>query len=168
MIRRIVMAAAAIALPGAAAQAQEEDAVASMMRADRDFAALAAEAGVETAFATYMDGVDGRLIRGTPDPVTGEAAIRESFAGWPDGALLHWEPQEGFASGAGDFGVTWGIWSIHPDGDRAGMPAARGTYVTAWRRDADGNWRGLLDMGTEDPSYRPDPPQADSQSTRND
>lgn len=167
MFRRILTAAAGAVLLTATGLAQE-DAVASMMQADRDFAALAAEAGVETAFATYMDRVDGRLVRGTPDPLVGEAAIRESFAGWPDTALLHWEPQEGFASQAGDFGVTWGIWSIHPDGDRASAPAGRGTYVTAWRRDADGNWRGLLDMGTDDPSYRPDPPQADSPSAPED
>ncbi|MEA1942656.1 MAG: hypothetical protein U9P68_10455 [Pseudomonadota bacterium] len=117
----------------------DDAAVDAIMQADRDFAAMAAEAGPEAAFAQ-----------------------------WPEGALLHWEPREGFASQAGDFGVTWGVWSLHPDGDQASAPAGRGTYITVWGQDDEGNWRGLLDMGTDDPSYRPGPPEADSQSAPED
>ena len=167
-MKHIIGAAAALVVMTTAARAEEATAVEAILQADRDFAAMAAEAGPEAAFAVYMDGTDGRLIRGTPDAVTGEADIRASFAQWPDGMLLHWEPLEGFAAEGGDFGVTWGLWSIHADGDRDSAPASRGTYITVWRQDEAGNWRGLLDMGTNDPSYRPDPPEADSQSAPED
>lgn len=140
----------------------------AILQADRDFAAMAAETGPGPAFEVYMDDVDGRLIRGTADALVGSAEIRGSFDAWPEGILLHWEPLEGFASEGGDFGVTWGLWSLHPDGDRASAPAGRGTYVTVWRQDEAGNWRGLLDMGTNDPSYRPEAPEADSQSAPED
>ena len=70
-------------------------------------------------------------------------------------ALLHWAPEEAFASAEGDFGASWGRWEMHPDGDRTTPPAARGTYLTVWRRDAAGAWKGLMDIGTADPGYRP-------------
>jgi len=167
-MKSIIGGVAALIATSVPALVEPEAAVEAMMQADRDFAALAAEAGPEAAFAAYMDEVDGRLVRGTPNPLVGEAEIRGSFAQWPEGALLHWEPREGFASQAGDFGVTWGLWSLHPDGDQASTPAGRGTYVTVWRQDDEGHWRGLLDMGTNDPSYRPQPPEADSQSAPED
>lgn len=163
-----IMCAATVAIAMTTAVRADAAAVDAIMQADRDFAAMAAEAGPEAAFAAYMDGTDGRLIRGTPDALTGEADIRASFAQWPANVLLHWEPLEGFAADSGDFGVTWGLWSIHADGDRESAPASRGTYVTVWRQDDGGNWRGLLDMGTNDPSYRPGPPEADSQSAPED
>ena len=115
-----------------------------------------------------MESEDGRLVRGTATPLRGEAEIRALFAGVPDGTLLHWEPLEGLAGSGDDFGVTWGVWELHPDGDRTTPPAGRGTYVTVWQRNADGNWRGVLDMGTDDPSYQPPQADADSQSAPED
>ncbi len=168
-MRTLVTGMMLVAFAGGAAAAQANDAVVeAVMQADRDFAALAAEAGVETAFATWMDSADGRLVRGTATPTLGEAQIRALFANVPDGTLLHWEPLEGLAGSGDDFGVTWGIWELHPDGDRSTPPAGRGTYVTVWHLDADGNWRGLLDMGTDDPSYQPPQADRDSQSAPED
>jgi len=157
-----------VALAAGPATAQTASGVEGIMQADRDFAARAAEAGVQTAFTEYMDAVDGRMVRGGGDTVVGEAAIREYFAATPPETLLHWEPQEGFVSDGDDFGVTWGKWELHPDGNRSTAAAARGTYVTVWRRDANGVWRGLLDMGSNDPSYRPPDTEADSQSAPED
>ena len=64
--------------------------------------------------------------------------------------------------------MTWGVWELLPDGDRTTPPAGRGTYVTVWHLDADGNWRGVLDMGTDDPSYQPPQADPDSQSAPED
>lgn len=142
--------------------------VEAILQADREFAALAAATDIETAFATWMDADEGRLVRGTATPVRGETQIRALFGGVPAGTLLHWEPVEGLAGSGDDFGVTWGVWELLPDGDRTTPPAGRGTYVTVWHLDADGNWRGVLDMGTDDPSYQPPQADPDSQSAPED
>lgn len=139
-----------------------EAAVEQIMQADRDFAAMAAELGVQAAFATYMDAVEGRMVRASGDPVRGEAAIRAAFDNFPDGLLLHWYPVEGFASEVGDFGVTWGEWSLHGDGNPDSVADGRGRYVTVWRRNAAGEWHGVLDLGNEDASYQPTPAEDDS------
>ena len=168
-MRRIMAGLALMGLAGGSAVAQGNAAVVeAILQADRDFAALAAQTDIETAFATWMESEDGRLVRGTVTPLRGEAEIRALFAGVPDGTLLHWEPLEGLAGSGDDFGVTWGVWELHPDGDRTTPPAGRGTYVTVWQRNADGNWRGVLDMGTDDPSYQPPQADADSQSAPED
>lgn len=168
-MRRIMAGLALMGLAGGSAVAQGNAAVVeAILQADRDFAALAAQTDIETAFATWMESEDGRLVRGTATPLRGEAEIRALFAGVPDGTLLHWEPLEGLAGSGDDFGVTWGVWELHPDGDRTTPPAGRGTYVTVWQRNADGNWRGVLDMGTDDPSYQPPQADADSQSAPED
>jgi ketosteroid isomerase-like protein len=125
-----------------------------VMQADRDFSAMAKTHGHGEAFATYMDSVDGRIIRGRGTPLRGEDAIRESYDSIPDPVILHWYPEEGFASAAGDFGATWGSYEVHRDGDLETPPHERGRYVTVWRRNADGEWRGILDMGTQDGSYQ--------------
>ncbi len=139
-----------------------EAAVEQIMQADRDFAAMAAEHGVQDAFGTYMDTVEGRMVRASGEPVRGEAAIRAAFDNFPDGLLLHWYPVEGFASEAGDFGVTWGEWSLHGDGNPDSIAGGRGRYVTVWHRNAAGEWRGVLDLGNEDASYQPTPAEDDS------
>ena len=168
-MRRIMAGLALMGLAGGSAVAQGNAAVVeAILQADRDFAALAAQTDIETAFATWMESEDGRLVRGTVTPLRGEAEIRALFAGVPDGTLLHWEPLEGLAGSGDDFGVTWGVWELHPDGDRTTPPAGRGTYVTVWQRNADGNWRGVLDMGTDDPSYQPPQADTDSQSAPED
>ena len=132
-------------------------AIEQIMQTDRDFAAMAAEQGVREAFGTYMDAVEGRMVRASGDPIRGVTEIRAAFESFPSGLLLHWSPVEGFASEAGDFGVTWGEWSLHPGGDRATNAEERGRYVTVWRLNAAGEWRGVLDLGNEDASYQPTP-----------
>ncbi|MFY0637980.1 hypothetical protein [Maricaulis maris] len=152
----------ALNLAGPALAQSPEDTVAAILQADRDFAAMAAEEGAAAAFGQWMDETEGRLVRGTSEPIIGTERITPLYAAFTGDTLLHWEPREGFAGSGDDLGVTWGTWSIHTDGDNASTPVSRGTYVTVWHRNGDGEWRGLLDMGTEDPSYRPEPAGSES------
>jgi len=134
-----------------------QDYAEEIMQADRDFSAYAKDHTIAEAFALYMDSVDGRLLRGPGEPITGEAAIYENFVNYSDTLILHWEPSEAFASEAGDFGMSWGWYYVYREGDMSVPADDRGKYVTVWRRNAEGEWRGLLDMGTRDGSYqRPD------------
>jgi hypothetical protein len=66
--------------------------VASVMQADRDFAARARSAGLRAAFVEYA-APDAILFRDGVGPIRGSAAIGESFAG-ADGVTLTWAPEE--------------------------------------------------------------------------
>jgi len=164
----LASASLSLALSGSILAQSPATTVAEIMQADRDFAAMAAEEGAAAAFGHWMDATEGRLLRGGPEPIVGVDNITPLYAPFTGDALLHWEPSEGFAGTGDDFGVTWGVWSIHTDGDSGSAPASRGTYVTVWRRNDAGDWRGLLDMGTDDPSYRPESAGSESSNVGGD
>jgi len=120
-----------------------DQAIADAMQTDREFAAFAAENGMATGFRHYAAD-DARLIQPDVDDIVGPDAIFASREGAT--GLLHWEPRGGYSGDAGDFAVTYGDWSYHPDGNQTSTPSATGNYVSAWRLDSDG-WRYVLDTG---------------------
>ena len=118
-----------------------------ILATERAFAAMADEEGSAKAFRAYMDPVDGLEFAGG-EPARGSDAIYKAQGGdAPEKAKLAWTPDEVFAS-TGDMGLTWGHWTFTPVD--AAKPVARGRYVTVWRRNAKGEWKGLVDIGDHD------------------
>lgn len=127
---------------------------AELLDADRTFCRVAQEKGLAWAFADAMHPVDGRLFR--PGRIVRGRSEIEAAPFPRDGQLL-WEPSGAEAATSGDLGVTWGRWTLKT-AERERESA--GAYVTVWRKDAQGRWRGLLDIGNDDPPERPAPPPA--------
>jgi ketosteroid isomerase-like protein len=120
----------------------------AVLAAERAFEAMSEKDGAAKAFRTYMDAEDGLELAGKGDPVRGADAIFKAQGGLaPPTTVLKWEPVEVFAS-TGDMGLTWGRWSFSKIG--GDKPLATGRYVTVWRRNAQGEWKGLLDIGNPD------------------
>lgn len=148
----VVVALAALALGFGASAARAADpaaATAAQVRAaDIAFAKRAAEAGTAQAFREFMDAADG-LEFGSGPPTRGAEAIFQAMGGAaPAKSRLAWTPTDAWGAGSGDLGVTTGTWSSTPlDGSR---PPTTGRYVTVWRKDAAGHWKGLIDIGTTD------------------
>lgn len=126
------------------------------MDVDAAFSAMAQSDGVGAAFATYMDAVEGQLVQ--PGVVVkGEQAIREAFAGWPENVKLIWTPDGGYAGSDGDLAVTTGRYRRVEDGKTAG----EGRYVTVWKKNGGGDWKGVVDIGAPDaPPTPPEDPKA--------
>lgn len=137
------------------AQAAQE-----IMAADRAFNEEAKAKGTGQAFADYMDPAEGLLVQPGGEPIKGRDAI---FAAQNDNTVpspLVWEPAAAFASKSGDFGASWGHWTLtgkRPDGTPV---SASGKYVTVWRKDANGQWKGLMDTGVTDTRSPPAPSAA--------
>ncbi len=133
------------ALADEAAQTAE-----AVRAADAAFARDAAAHGAAAAFRDFMDPVDGLAFTGHGKPTRGAAAIYTAMGGAaPDPTALHWSAQQAWGSKGGDMGVTMGVWSITRKGSTGAM--VTGQYVTVWRKDAQGAWRGLIDIGVPDP-----------------
>ncbi len=79
--------------------------------------------------------------------VNGSDAIRKAFADWPANQKLVWSPDDGYAARSGDLAVTTGPYQQKVDGVTRGT----GRYVTVWRKNAAGEWKGLMDLGVPDP-----------------
>jgi ketosteroid isomerase-like protein len=118
-------------------------AVAELMQADRDFAALAAAEGVPGAFARFA--AEDALIVTSTQTLNGRAGISAYYQNWPSGAQLQWAPETARVSARGDMGWTWGNATyVAPDGTRTPT-----RYITVWKRDVDGNWRFAFDAAID-------------------
>jgi ketosteroid isomerase-like protein len=115
--------------------------------ADRAFAADVAARGVDGWVAAFAE--DGVLFQGA-GVVRGPAAIRAAMAPMlsnPDARLV-WEPVTSALAPAGDVGFTLGRFrALRRDKGGPFEERARGTYVSVWKRQADGGWKVIWDGG---------------------
>ena len=119
----------------------------SLMEADRAFNRATQERGVEGWVSSFD--ADGALILEGLGEITGLEAIGEVMGGVfssPDVSLT-WEPTRAHSSDDGTLGVTVGEFmstSVGSDGDSA---VAHGLYVSIWRKQSDGTWKVIMDLG---------------------
>jgi ketosteroid isomerase-like protein len=124
--------------PGAAADARV------LMEADSAFSAAASGRGLEGFLefvadsATFFDGSSMQR---------GREAVGEA---WRDlletpGNSMTWRPTEGDIAASGELGYTIGRWEF-----TGAEGSARGSYVTIWRRQPDGSWKVVVDIGDVD------------------
>jgi ketosteroid isomerase-like protein len=114
---------------------------ASMKKADIDFSGLSKQKGMKAAFLEYMDSA-GILLRPDHYPIIGKDA-RQFLQNANDSSFtLTWEPSAAEVSTAGDLGFTYGIYTL-----ALKDTAIKGTYVSIWKKQADGNWKFVLDTG---------------------
>ena len=149
--RRGAVAAVAALLFGAGglgAQAAGPDTArvaAEVWAADVAFDADVASRGLDAWVGWMTDDVFKPDLHGAT--VQGRAKVRIAdarlFAN-PDGRL-RWRPTESGAFSDPRYGWTRGRWEwVTPAGDAS----ARGTYLTIWRREAEG-WRVVVDTGVD-------------------
>lgn len=119
----------------------------SLLEADRAFAARALEVGAAAAFADFM-AEDGKLLGAAAEPVEGAQAIYDVMAAMPAEAELSWTPVEAMVAESGELGFTWGSYRLAAPGPDGEMQVQNGRYLTVWRKDAQGRWRGAIDIGT--------------------
>jgi ketosteroid isomerase-like protein len=123
--------------------------VVDLMDADRAFAAATAEQGSAGWVSWFAE--DGTMFR-AGQPVIGHDAIRDLMAPALDGGRysLTWEPKAGEIAASGDLGYTRGRWESRSTGADGAVTVQTGSYVTIWRRLADGSWKVTLDIGSPD------------------
>jgi ketosteroid isomerase-like protein len=135
----VVLLVFVTALPAAA----PDEALRSLVEAERAFARLSVEAGQRPAFlANFAD----QGIGFQPEPVK----MKELLGARPPGPplVLDWEPWVADVATSGDLGYTTGPWMRKPES----APARYGWYFTVWRRPPDGPWRVVADIGITSPS----------------
>lgn len=114
-----------------------DDPFASLVAAERAFAADAARFGITSAFQSHAAS-DSILMRPRPVPA------RELLAKQIDqpGLSLAWQPAIGAVSSSNDLGFTAGPYRMRYRGK-----VRHGQYLTVWQRDSSGRWRWFLDHG---------------------
>ena len=120
----------------------------SLLKADRALAAQSHTDGFVAAYSKAMASGARKLDGGAP-AVVGRDAILAAMAKYPADLALDWTPQEAVVADSGELGFTWGnyVATFH---DKAGkLVTEDGKYLDVWRRQDDGVWRWIADMGND-------------------
>ena len=107
----------------------------------------AAQQDAATVYGNFMDPVEGLAFTGEGQPARG-GGITTAIGREMTGLRLRWVVESAWGSRGGDMGVTTGAWAATKTGDTA--PLVTGLYVTVWRRNAAGAWKGLINIGQPD------------------
>jgi hypothetical protein len=154
-VRRLAGAVCVLALAGSASVVAQRTAstdalppaLEAMVDTERAFAKRALEVGWKEAFLEYFSesavGYNGEeigsakeQIRGNPDP--------------PKDLQLLWEPRYGDVARSGELGYLTGpSRNILPSRNN-GQPR-HGAYASVWKRERDGTFRVVMDVGTTTP-----------------
>ena len=117
-----------------------------LLEADKNFAKAAAARGAEGFLSFFAD--DAAILPKNGPPITGKeklaAAFRETWA--QPGYSLQWTPLKAEMARSGDIGYTYGSYERKRNVDGKAV-AETGKYVTVWRRQRDGKWKVIVDMG---------------------
>ena len=125
--------------------------VEEMLAVDTAFAEYAVENGEPAAFAQYAaDNV--MMFPGGDQPYSGRENLISRFADWPENATLRWTPETGMASDDGGFGFTWGRYVFTSVDDNGDETKSHGKYVSIWKKQTDGNWKFVADIGNGNPA----------------
>lgn len=130
-----------------------EEETAALLETDARFAATSLEVGMGEAFFRFM-APDGMLLRPGEGPVRGLQTIKDRMTGRTD-ILLSWSPQRAEVSASRDLGYTWGVYTVERTTPQGPARIGSGKYLNVWRKQPDGAWKVLIDIGNEDPSPGP-------------
>ena len=123
----------------------------SLMQADSSFAKMSEETNAAEAFKAYLAENAMQMPEGR-DPVVGRDAIYERMSKNADKYVLTWEPQDGEVAKAGDMGWTWGNSTFTWTDENGVEQSSFGKYLNVWKKQADGTWKVLVDIGNESPA----------------
>ncbi len=125
-----------LGLPLAAQAQKSRDAV---IAAELAFAAQAKQEGSKAAFLAYSAPNAFVADNGT---LASAQEIWTARPPQPNNCLV-WYPVLADAAQSGDLGYTTGPWTML----QSERPQAAGEYVTVWRKQPDGQWKYVVDMG---------------------
>ncbi|HUV14737.1 MAG TPA: DUF4440 domain-containing protein [Acidobacteriota bacterium] len=110
---------------------------------DLKFGAASAARGLEGWLSFFAE--DASIFPEGSPIITGVEKIRTYYeeTGF-DPKSLSWKPVKAEISSSGDMGYTIGYWEIKADGAAS---SASGKYVTVWKKQKDGSWKVVADIG---------------------
>lgn len=131
-----------------AAVVQGQSALQEMVQTEHAFADMAKEKNTRDAFMAFIAD-DGLLFR--PGAVNGKKWMIENPVPPSDKKpLLAWRPSFAGMAASGEMGFTTGPWEFKGD-SKDEKPSGYGHFVTVWKKQADGSWKFVVDLGISHP-----------------
>jgi ketosteroid isomerase-like protein len=70
---------------------------------------------------------------------------------WPEGTTLTWTPVKAEMAASGDLGYTYGNYVYTAKNKDGKLVANHGKYTSIWKKQKDGQWKVVVDMGNSSP-----------------
>jgi ketosteroid isomerase-like protein len=122
-----------------------------LLRLEADFMKAAAERGSQGYMSYYAE--DAAELPNGADMFRGKESIAKTMNFLDDkNNHLTWKPVYADMAASGDLGYTYGIFEFRSK-DKEGNPSVEyGKYVSIWKKQKNGSWRVVMDMGNSSPN----------------
>ena len=133
------------------AKAQSASGADTLRQLEADFMKAAAERGSQGYMSYYAE--DAVELPNGADMIQGKESIAKgmSFLDQKDNHLT-WTPVYADMAASGDLGYTFGTYEFRSK-DKDGKPTVEyGKYASVWKKQKDGSWKVVMDMGNASPS----------------
>lgn len=138
----------------------------TIREADTEWSKAMAAKDIERVMSYYAE--DGTLFPSNAALAMGKPAIRVAWTSLmaTPGFAMNWAPMKVEVAKAGDLGYSFGTYSLNMT-DPQGKPVNdRGKYVVVWKKQPDGNWKAVVDIGNSDLAPAGTPPQKEAGQLR--
>lgn len=128
-----------------------------LLETDVAFSQASATNGPAEAFNMFLD--DNAIqLPANSHPIIGREAIFEGMKE-DEGVALTWTPVKAEVSKSGDLGYTWGNYKVSRRGTDGIAKFGYGKYLNVWKKQPNGEWKVLIDMGNSSPPPENRPPE---------
>jgi ketosteroid isomerase-like protein len=116
-----------------------------------------AKAVADRSLQTFVSMVDDDAVFFGRDISRGREAVSKAWLPFfTDGSLfLKWNPTQVEVSSSGDLGYSIGEYERIGKNASGKPESATGSYVSIWRRQPNGKWKIVLDIGTPASPLKP-------------
>jgi ketosteroid isomerase-like protein len=116
-----------------------------------EFMKAAADKGSQGYMSYYAD--DAVEVPNGAPLIQGKVEIAKGMGFLDDkNNRLIWTPVGADISASGDLGYTYGTYEFHSIGKDGKPSIDYGKYTSIWKRQKDGSWKVVLDMGNASPA----------------
>jgi ketosteroid isomerase-like protein len=123
---------------------------AALIKAEADFEKARAERGLEGWLSYFAD--DAANVNPGQPIVMGKAEMRKRLEKeWNPDLKLTWKPAKADVAASRDLGYTFGTWELTGASRSGDAVHLTGKYATVWKKQPDGSWKVVLDLGNVDP-----------------
>jgi len=126
----------------------------TLRQLEADFMKAAADKGAQGYMSFYAE--DAAELPNGEDMLQGKENIAKTM-GFLDNRnnSLTWTPVHADMAASGDLGYTYGTYEFRSRDKDGKAAVSYGKYASIWKKQKDGKWKVVMDMGNASPGPRP-------------
>jgi ketosteroid isomerase-like protein len=126
----------------------------TLLQLEADFMKAASEKGSKGYMSYYAE--DAAELPNGVGAILGKENIAKTMGFLDDkNNRLTWTPVHADMAASGDLGYPYGTFEFRSIGKDGTPSIGNGKYVSIWKKQKDGSWKVVMDMGNSSPQAKP-------------